>query len=123
MARWFGLSAALLGLCAVTLGAMGAHAWRSLFSDAAFSTFHTTIEFQFYHALALLVVAFSMQRHASLVLQIAGYAFLSGCLLFCGSLYALSVTGIHAFGFITPLGGLAFLSGWGALSWYFLRQC
>ena len=40
-----------------------------------------------------------------------------GTLVFSGSLYALSFTGVRWLGAITPLGGLAFLAGWGLLAW------
>jgi uncharacterized membrane protein YgdD (TMEM256/DUF423 family) len=71
-----------------------------------------------YHALALLLVALLLSRAeaAQSTLVASGYAFIIGVVLFSGSLYALSLTGVKWLGAITPLGGVAFIVGWGCLA-------
>jgi uncharacterized membrane protein YgdD (TMEM256/DUF423 family) len=108
------------GFLAVALGAFAAHGLRPHLSDKAFDTFETAVRYQFYHALAiLLVVAFSHFGRKR-ALRMAAWAFTLGIVLFSGSLYGLSTREIHHLpigwlGPITPLGGLCFLLGWGAL--------
>ena len=65
-----------------------------------------------YHALALFLVGWMTTRGGSAIVSGAGASFLVGIVLFSGSLYALSITGLRWFGAITPLGGVAFLTGW-----------
>lgn len=75
-------------------------------------TFETAVRYHLIHALALLVVAWAAGRWPGGLAAWSGYLFTAGILLFSGSLYALSLTGIRWLGAITPLGGLAFLGGW-----------
>ncbi len=74
--------------------------------------YETGVRYQFYHALALLAVAFALTRWHSSLIPIAGWLFVAGIVLFSGSLYLLSLSGVRVLGAITPLGGLAFLAGW-----------
>ena len=69
-----------------------------------------------YHGLALIAVGLIAERHANRAVAIAGWSFTVGIMLFSGSLYALTLTGITTLGAITPLGGVAFLVGWLFLS-------
>lgn len=113
--RFFVLGAAS-AFVAVAAGAFGAHSLRAALAPDLLDVFETAARYQMYHALALLVVAFgagSLGRGACL----AGWLFVVGTVLFSGSLYALSLSGIRWLGAITPLGGLAFLGGWLALGW------
>jgi uncharacterized membrane protein YgdD (TMEM256/DUF423 family) len=76
-----------------------------------------------YHALALVLVgvlATVLKPNAGI--GVAGWGFLLGSLLFSGSLYAITLSGIRAFGLITPLGGVAFLVGWCGLAWAAFAQ-
>jgi len=104
---------ALFALLSVAAGAFGAHALRSVLEPAALEIFQTAARYQMYHALALLVVGvLDKPKH-----RWTGWCFVVGIVLFSGSLYALSITGITILGIITPLGGLAWLVGWGLLVW------
>ncbi|KEO76182.1 DUF423 domain-containing protein [Paenibacillus polymyxa] len=98
---------------AVALGAFGAHALKKRLSADMMSIFQTGIQYQIAHGLGLLllgVLADSLE-HSSLIVT-AGWVMLVGILLFSGSLYALSVSGVKKLGAITPIGGLAFLASW-----------
>ena len=108
---WVRLGGALMFL-AVTLGAFGAHALKARLSSDMLATFETGVRYHFYHALALFVVAWLSERHPGTLVEGAGYAFVVGIVLFSGSLYVLSGTGVRWLGAITPIGGLAFLVGW-----------
>lgn len=77
--------------------------------------FRTAAEYQMYHALALVAVGLLARRRYGASLAVAGTSFLLGILLFSGSLYVLVLTGVTVLGAITPIGGVAFLVGWGAL--------
>ncbi len=113
------------GLLAVSLGAFGAHALRGRLSDYAMGVFETAVQYQFYHSLALIAVAlFLLQFPQSPLLKSAVFLFAAGILIFSGSLYILSLSGVRWLGAITPLGGLAFIGGWGCLlfaAWSLLR--
>lgn len=116
-ARWPLFAAGVLGAAAVALGAFGAHALRDTLDERALATWHTAVEYQFWHALALLATAV-LARTATRQrwLYIAAVAFVAGCVLFSGSLYALALGAPRAFGAITPFGGAAFIAGWLALA-------
>lgn len=117
---FFGLGA-LLALLAVALGAFGAHSLQGSFGPGLADVYETGVRYHFYHAFALLAVAFAITRWPSSLLPVAGWLFVAGIVLFSGSLYVLSLTGIRVLGAITPLGGLAFLAGWAILAWVALR--
>ncbi|MGG4215311.1 DUF423 domain-containing protein [Paenibacillus sp. FSL L8-0638] len=98
---------------AVALGAFGAHALKKRLSADMMSIFQTGIQYQIAHGLGLLLLGVLADRlvHSSLIVT-AGWVMLVGILLFSGSLYALSVSGVKKLGAITPIGGLAFLASW-----------
>jgi uncharacterized membrane protein YgdD (TMEM256/DUF423 family) len=98
---------------AVGLGAFGAHGLRSRLSEDLLSTYQTGVQYHFYHALGLFAVALvaSLLPESTLV-KWSGWLMLAGIVLFSGSLYLLSLTGIRWLGAITPLGGVAFISAW-----------
>jgi uncharacterized membrane protein YgdD (TMEM256/DUF423 family) len=107
---WFRIGAAICFL-AVALGAFGAHALKqTLEAHHSRDVWSTAVLYQFLHGLALLVLAHQTGNRA------ACYLFLAGILLFSGSLYVLSLTGVNWLGALTPLGGFAFLAGW---AWLF----
>ena len=81
----------------------------------------TAASYHLAHALALGLVAVLIARSASTALSVAGFAFLVGIALFSGSLYAMVLSGVRGLGAVTPIGGLAFLVGWGALAWAAMR--
>lgn len=106
--------AAALGAITVAIGAFGAHGLApTLEKFGRVVTFETAVKYQFYHTLAIFLVGILQSRTASnKVLHSSIYAFLIGIIVFSGSLYILSTTGITWLGAITPLGGLAFIIGW-----------
>jgi uncharacterized membrane protein YgdD (TMEM256/DUF423 family) len=112
MGRVFLGLGAMSGFVAVAAGAFGAHAVRDRLSAEYLAVFETAARYQMYHALALLAVALLLSLRPSGTLQWAGWLFVVGTTLFCGSLYALALTGTRWLGAITPLGGIAFLAGW-----------
>lgn len=117
MARWYISLAACSGLLAVALGAFGAHALQARLDDYALSVYQTAVQYQFYHSLALFGVGlFCLWQPQSRLLLGSGVSFIVGLLLFSGSLYLLSITGMRWLGAVTPLGGLCFLLGWALLA-------
>jgi uncharacterized membrane protein YgdD (TMEM256/DUF423 family) len=116
-ARAAGLLGTVLGFLAVAIGAFGAHALRSRVPPAFAETFETGVRYQMYHALALLACAWAIDRWATPQAAWAAWLFLTGIILFSGSLYLLVLTGDRWWDAVTPLGGLAFLAGWAALAW------
>lgn len=121
MAKLTLMLSALSGLLAVAFGAFGAHALRARLDDYSLRVFETAVQYQFYHALALLGVALLLLRNPeSSLLHSSTWLFALGTLVFSGSLYLLSISGVRWLGAITPLGGLAFIAGWaclGAAAW------
>lgn len=112
MLRVFLLLAAFAGFTGVALGAFAAHGLKARLSAEYLAVFQTGVHYQLIHALALFGVALLLQRLPSALLQVAGSLFALGIVLFSGSLYLLTLSGIGKLGMITPLGGLAFLAGW-----------
>ncbi len=118
MHKLFIIIGSIFGMLSVMIGAFGVHALQStLEANQRLETFETAVKYQFYHSLALILVGLIMLQVQHKAFTIAGYGFIAGILIFSGSLYALSLTGITKLGAITPLGGLAFIIGWGALVW------
>jgi uncharacterized membrane protein YgdD (TMEM256/DUF423 family) len=106
------------GFLGVAMGAFGAHGFKDrLTSLGTAGNFETAAQYQMYHALALLAVGLvgSFSR-GSTTLSVAGWSFSLGILIFSGSLYILSLSGLKWLGAITPIGGVAFLVGWAALA-------
>jgi uncharacterized membrane protein YgdD (TMEM256/DUF423 family) len=118
---FFVLGSIFAGL-AVALGAFGAHALRAALSPEDLATFEVGVRYQMYHALGLLVVAWAATQWQAATVTAAGWAFVLGIVLFSGSLYALVLSGMRWLGAVTPLGGVAFIVGWGLLAWTALRS-
>lgn len=118
MHKGFLQTAALLGLLAVVLGAFGAHGLKQIVPAETISTFETGVRYQFYHTFALLAVAILFEKFPVGALRFAGICFITGIVLFSGSLYALTAlkatetVGLGGIGIITPFGGLFFIAGW-----------
>lgn len=113
----FLLIAALSGLVAVALGAFGAHGLKGFLAPYLMDVYQTGVQYQFYHTLALLLVAVLALHNSIRALTVAGWCFTLGIVLFSGSLYLLALSGTHWLGAVTPIGGLAFLVGWAALAY------
>ena len=117
MERLFFALGCLSGFLAVGLGAFGAHALKARLSADLLATFEVGVRYQMYHALALMAVGWACTRWPGPVVNASGWLFVAGTVIFSGSLYALSLTGVRWLGAITPLGGAAFLAGWLCLAW------
>ena len=107
---------ALSGFLAVLAGAFGAHALRNRLAPDLLAIFETAARYQMYHALALIGAVWVGFRSPTPLAAWAGWLFVTGTVLFSGSLYALALTGVRWLGAITPLGGAAFLAGWACLA-------
>lgn len=112
----FGVIGAAMGAFAVSAGAFGAHALQGKLEPRMLEVFETAARYQMYHALALLAVAWVSSQTESTSVQVAGWAFTVGIVLFSGSLYTMAGTGMRWLGAITPLGGVGFIVGWIALA-------
>ena len=109
--------AAVSGMLAVALGAFGAHALKQRLDEYALGVFETAVQYHFWHSLALLAVGvIALGQPQIPLLRSSGWLFLLGIVVFSGSLYLLSLTGMRWLGAITPLGGLAFIAGWACLA-------
>jgi uncharacterized membrane protein YgdD (TMEM256/DUF423 family) len=107
------ITASALGAISVMVGAFGAHALReTLQLTGKTETFETAVKYQFYHTLALFLIGIMMYRIDSKLLEYAAYSMVAGILIFSGSLYILSVSGITKWGAVTPVGGMFFIVGW-----------
>ncbi|CAB9493445.1 DUF423 domain-containing protein [Alteromonas macleodii] len=105
------IGAALAGL-AVVLGAFGAHGLKSVLNTQQLNTFEIGVRYQMYHSIALLLLPALSAYVSSKWVNRAAFCFVTGTVLFSGSLYALAISGIKWFGPVTPLGGLFFIAGW-----------
>lgn len=128
-ARWISIGAVVCGL-AVGLGAFGAHGLQDMFAkkyadmtrtvagqtvplaSKFLNDFKTGAEYQMFHGLAIIAAGLLAQRRPAPSKTLAAWAFALGILLFSGSLYILTLTGVTKWGMVTPFGGLAFLIGW-----------
>jgi uncharacterized membrane protein YgdD (TMEM256/DUF423 family) len=107
------ITGGLLAALAVAIGAFGAHGLKNiLVENNRTETFELAVKYQFYHSLALLVTALTMVHFGEKRLSYASLLFVCGILLFSGSLFILSLTGVTRLGAVTPLGGVAFIAGW-----------
>ena len=132
--NWLKL-AAVMGALAVVIGAFGAHGVDSYFETKYAETpdktvtgmivpaswkymqdYNTGVDYHFYHVIGLLAVGLLARTRKSKSLQVAGWCFLTGIVLFSGSLYALTLSGQTWLGAIAPIGGTAFIVGWIALA-------
>ena len=126
VSRLFLMLGALSAAVSVAAGAFGAHALRARVEPRLLEVFETAARYQMYHALALIAVALVLARSGSgsvtaavlgppagnSLVVASGWCFVAGTVLFSGSLYAMTFTGVRALGAITPLGGVAFIAGW-----------
>lgn len=106
------MSAALLGMTAVMLGAFGAHALRDLLEPRFLAVWQTAVQYQFWHVAALLAVGCFQQRTECRWLGLASLGFILGIVIFSGSLYLMALTGFRPLGMVTPVGGVLFILAW-----------
>jgi uncharacterized membrane protein YgdD (TMEM256/DUF423 family) len=111
-------AAALMAALAVALGAFGAHGLKTIVPPETVAAFQTGVQYQMYHALALLITAVIFDKLPSKYMNRAAICFITGIILFSGSLYLLTVfkatdtVGLQGIGAVTPIGGLFFIAGW-----------
>jgi len=119
MSKTFFMIGSLFGAVGVALGAYGAHGGAKLIElHQAVITYGKASRYNIYHAFALLAVAWALDRwpEQKKLLSSAGWLLVAGIVLFSGSLYIRSLTGIN-FGYITPAGGISFVGGWLLMAW------
>lgn len=112
---FFIIAGAVNAAIAVAFGAFGAHALKEKLSAHYLAVWETAVQYQMFHALGLIAIGILMSSSlmgAIPQLNWAGYLLLIGTIIFSGSLYLLSLTGIGVLGAITPIGGVAFIAGW-----------
>lgn len=118
MHKGFLVAGAFFGALAVALGAFGAHGLKKVVPIETVSTFQTGVQYQMYHALALIAAAVVYASVPGKLIQYSGICFIIGIILFSGSLYLLTIfkatetVGMEKAGMITPFGGLFFIAGW-----------
>ena len=111
--RSFAFLGAVFAGLGVVFGAFGAHVLKQSFTPDNLQTFITGTNYQLIHGMALLVlVALTEKLSCDHRAAVTGWLFVVGIVLFSGSLYALSLTGVKAFGMVAPLGGLSLIAGW-----------
>jgi uncharacterized membrane protein YgdD (TMEM256/DUF423 family) len=116
MDRTFFALGSLLAFLRIAAGAFAAHALKGHLTTHQLDIWETGARYHLYQSLALLGVAWAATRWPGTAVNLAGWLFVAGVILFSGSLYLLAVTDVKALGAITPLGGLCFLVGWASLA-------
>lgn len=128
MQKIFLILGTILAGLGVALGAFGAHGLKKIVPPETVSSYQTGVQYQMYHAFALLVVGILSERLSRGLLNWAGAFFVLGIVLFSGSLYllaslkAMNKVGVSGIGIITPIGGLMFIIGWLILLLAILRK-
>ena len=117
MDRLFFALGSLSALIGVAAGAFGAHGLKGRLEPDLLITFEVGVRYQMYHAFGLLACAWAYSRWPSPSVTWAGWLFVVGTVIFSGSLYALSLSGMKWLGAVTPFGGVALIAGWAALAW------
>jgi uncharacterized membrane protein YgdD (TMEM256/DUF423 family) len=118
--NWTAVAALLLGL-GVMFGAFGAHALRGRLDAYSITIYERAAFYHFIHALGMLVVSRFAQLSKTQTNWVCGLL-LAGVVIFCGSLYALAISGVRLLGAVTPIGGLAFIAAWCLLAWFSLGK-
>ena len=113
MSKVFIILGSLNAFLAVALGAFGAHGLQNKLTEQMLATYETGVKYHMMHALGLILIGIiSRYTSGSVLINWSGWLICAGIVLFSGSLYLLSISGIRWLGDITPLGGLSFLVGW-----------
>src|SRR5699024_8564146 len=113
--------AAINGVLAVAVGAFGAHGLEGKISESAIATWEKAVLYYMFHTVSIIAVVIMMFNYYSRSLLAAGYLFFIGIILFSGSLYIYSTTGVKALAMITPFGGVFFLLGWVVLGYALIK--
>ena len=120
--KTFLIAGAIAGFLAVALGAFAAHGLKNVLAADMLTVFENGVRYQMYHAFALLGIGILAERQPSPHLGRAGWCMIAGIVLFSGSLYILTLSGIRILGAVTPFGGLSFLAGWALLGFASLKR-
>lgn len=117
MHKRFLITASFFGALSVVLGAFAAHKLKEIYAPDLLQIFETAVKYQMYHAIALLATGILYKEFPNKLLLWTGNLFITGILLFSGSLYALCILkhqdiAANWLGPVTPLGGLCFIAGW-----------
>lgn len=115
MERLFLQFGAVSAAMSVAAGAFGSHALRARLEPRMLEVFETGARYQMYHALALVAVAWALTRWPGQLVTASGWFFVAGTVLFSGSLYGYTLTGLKGLALVTPFGGVCFLLGWACL--------
>lgn len=107
---------------AIGFGAFAAHGLKHRLDERSLAIFNTAADFHFWHALGLILIGLIAINRPKQNFSVTAWLIIAGILLFCGSLYALSVTGINWLGAITPFGGISFMLAWVWLAWKILQS-
>ena len=111
-----------IAMLSVIAGAFGAHALKHALDAEMMAVYRTAVEYQTYHALGLILCGLLLQTNPSAQLRFAAILMLAGIIIFSGSLYALSLSGVRWLGAITPIGGLSFIIAWSLIMVEYLRK-
>ncbi|MFL5788027.1 MAG: DUF423 domain-containing protein [Flavisolibacter sp.] len=128
MQKIFLILGTILAGLAVALGAFGAHGLKKIVDAETVGIYQTGVQYQMYHAIALLIVGLLAERLSNTIINYAGLLFLGGIVFFSGSLYlisslkAMNKTISSSIGLMTPLGGLLFIAGWLILLFALIRK-
>lgn len=107
------LVGAILSGLAVAIGAFGAHGLQAILTEnGSTETFKTGVLYHIFHSLGIIATGLTYHVTKQKLVAISGWMFLSGIILFSGSLYMLSISSLKFFGPITPIGGVFFIAGW-----------
>lgn len=110
--RYFIALGAISAFLSVGLGAFGAHAIKQTIAAELLAIYQTAVDYQFFHSLGLILIGLVYQQLPTKLIKSAGWLIVFGIIVFSGSLYILSLTGIRWLGAITPIGGTAFILAW-----------
>ena len=128
MQKIFLIIGTLLAGMAVALGAFGAHGLQKIVDDKTVEVYKTGVQYQMYHALALLLVGILASKMETSLLNYAGFLFIAGIVFFSGSLYliasfkAMNKLVPATIGILTPTGGMFFIAGWILLLFALLKK-
>lgn len=122
ISKRFLIMACLLMATAVSLGAFGAHGLKKIITPEMLAIYQTAVQYQFYHALGLLGVAFIAHVNSTKLVNMAGNLMFIGVMIFSGSLYLLVILNIKWLGAITPIGGVLMVISWVLLAWSVFRS-
>jgi uncharacterized membrane protein YgdD (TMEM256/DUF423 family) len=115
--RWLMVVGCICAGLGVAAGAFGAHMLKEILDQPMLAVYDTATRYQMYHAFGMIVSGLAVRIARDAGTAKAGWMFLAGILLFSGSLYGVSLSGVRWLGAVTPIGGALFIVGWAVLAW------